>query len=197
MIGPSRRLLGFPLRDFHREVDRTEQVLPPLRVGLLANLGAMAARSSPISSSISAGLSQSACCRYPTWSATGSEEPVGEAVAGGELTPDTPPEMLPLGFSAAYWLDLRAYDPVAAAAGPACPMLILQGGRDYQVTVADDLARWQGALAHRPEVTIRIHQDANHLFFSGSGHSTPAEYARPGHVEPAVVDGIAAWLGRR
>ncbi|MFJ7199903.1 MULTISPECIES: alpha/beta fold hydrolase [unclassified Streptomyces] len=118
-------------------------------------------------------------------------------VAGGELAPDTPPELLPLGFSAAYWLDLRAYDPVTTAAGLACPMLILQGGRDYQVTVADDLTRWQGALAHRPEVDIRIHQDANHLFFSGSGASTPAEYARPGHVGPAVVDEISAWLGRR
>jgi hypothetical protein len=45
-------------------------------------------------------------------------------------------------------------------------------------------------------VSIRIHQDANHLFFSGSGHATPAEYARPGHVEPAVVDEITAWLAR-
>ncbi|MEZ0090747.1 alpha/beta hydrolase family protein [Streptacidiphilus sp. EB129] len=117
-------------------------------------------------------------------------------VAGSELTPDTPSELLPFGFSAAYWLDLRAYDPVATAAGLACPMLILQGGRDYQVTVADDLTRWQAALAQRPEVAIRIHQDANHLFFPGSGLATPAEYARPGHVEPAVVDEIATWLAR-
>ncbi|MEU9289482.1 hypothetical protein AB0D57_33695 [Streptomyces sp. NPDC048275] len=73
-------------------------------------------------------------------------------------------------------------------------MLILQGGRDYQVTVADDLARWRDALADRPEVAIRIHLDANHLFFTGQGRSTPAEYARPGHVDDAVVDEIATWL---
>ena len=117
-----------------------------------------------------------------------------ELVAGADLTPDTPSELLPLGFSAAYWLDLRGYDAVATAAGLACPMLILQGGRDYQVTVAEDLTRWQAALADRPEVTIRIHQDANHLFFPGSGRATPAEYARPGHIDPAVVDEIATWL---
>ncbi|USA00714.1 hypothetical protein NCG97_08445 [Streptomyces lydicamycinicus] len=76
-------------------------------------------------------------------------------------------------------------------------MLILQGGRDYQVTVADDLIHWQDGLSHRPDVTIRIHQDANHLFFSGSGQPSPAEYARPGHVDPAVVDEIATWLGRQ
>ena len=118
-------------------------------------------------------------------------------VAGPQLTTDTPSELLPLGFSAAYWLDLRGYDPVATAAGLACPMLILQGGRDYQVTVADDLTRWQDALGDRPEVAIRIHQDANHLFFPGSGPATPAEYAQPGHVAPAVLDEIVSRLAGR
>ncbi|MHB9756537.1 alpha/beta hydrolase [Streptomyces sp. BYX5S] len=119
------------------------------------------------------------------------------SVADPALTPDTPSSLLPLGLSAAYWLDLRAYDPVATAAELDCPMLILQGGRDYQVTVADDLTGWQRALAHRPEVTIRIHEEANHLFFPGSGRPTPAEYAQPGHVDPAVVDEVATWLARR
>ncbi|WP_405401535.1 alpha/beta hydrolase family protein [Streptomyces sp. NBC_01104] len=118
-------------------------------------------------------------------------------VAGPGLTPDTPAELLPLGFSAAYWLDLRAYDPVSTAASLTCPMLVLQGGRDYQVTVADDLDRWRDALADRPDVTFRIHPDANHLFMTGRGRPTPAEYARPGHVDTAVVDEIAAWVTRR
>ncbi|MFF2146450.1 alpha/beta hydrolase family protein [Kitasatospora sp. NPDC058190] len=117
-------------------------------------------------------------------------------VAGSDLTPDTPSDLLPFGLSAPYWLDLRAYDPVSTAAGLTCPMLILQGGRDYQVTVADDLTRWRAVLGDRSEAVIRIHQDSNHLFFSGSGRATPAEYARPGHVEPAVVDDIATWLAR-
>ncbi|WTX00155.1 alpha/beta fold hydrolase [Streptomycetaceae bacterium NBC_01309] len=115
------------------------------------------------------------------------------AVADPELTPDSS-NLLPLGLSAAYWLDLRAYDPVATAAQLKRPMLILQGARDYQVTIADDLVGWQRALAHRPEVTIRIHDAANHLFIPGSGQPTPAEYAQPGHVDPTVVDEIATWL---
>jgi len=45
-------------------------------------------------------------------------------------------------------------------------------------------------------VAIRIHQDANHLFFPRSGRAIPAEYARPGHIEPAGVDEIATWLFR-
>ncbi|CAM5496341.1 MULTISPECIES: hypothetical protein [Streptomyces] len=44
------------------------------------------------------------------------------SVAGPELTPDTPSCPLSLGLFAAYWLDLRAYDPVATAAdrSPRC-----------------------------------------------------------------------------
>jgi uncharacterized protein len=115
-------------------------------------------------------------------------------VAGSGLSPSTPAETLPLGLSAAYWLDLRGYDPVSTAAELDRPLLVLQGGRDYQVTVADDLSRWRTGLAHRPEVTMRVYNADNHLFFPGSGPSTPAEYEPPQHVDPAVVADVADWL---
>ncbi len=97
---------------------------------------------------------------------------------------------------APYWLDLRCYDPVAAAAALGKPMLILQGGRDYQATVADDLAGWQAGLAHLPDVTIRVYEPDNHLFFPGTGPSAPAEYEPPQHMDPAVVADVADWLAR-
>ena len=74
------------------------------------------------------------------------------------------------------------------------PMLIVQGGRDYQATVADDLSRWQAALDGRPDVTIRVYPADNHLLFPGSGPSSPAEYEPVQHVDPAVVADVAAWL---
>ncbi|GAA3246497.1 alpha/beta hydrolase [Nonomuraea helvata] len=111
-----------------------------------------------------------------------------------DLSPDTPAAELPFGYSGAYWLDLRGYQPVATAAALGKPMLILQGGRDYQVTVADDLAGWQAGLAHRPDVTIRVYDADDHLFFPGSGPSTPADYESPQHVDPAVVADVADWL---
>ena len=111
-----------------------------------------------------------------------------------DLTRTTPATELPFGLSGAYWLDLRDYDPVATAAALDRPMLILQGGRDYQVTVEDDLARWKAGLAHRPDVTIQVYEADNHLFFPGEGPSTPAEYDPPQHVDPAVVAAVAEWL---
>jgi hypothetical protein len=89
---------------------------------------------------------------------------------------------------------VRAYDPPAAAAALNIPVLILQGARDYQVTVTGDLSRWQAALAGRPGVTIRVYDPDNHLFFPGEGPSSPAEYEPAQHVDRQVVTDIAAWL---
>jgi dienelactone hydrolase len=116
------------------------------------------------------------------------------AVDRPDLSAETPAGELPFGVPAAYWLDLRGYDPAAVAAKLGRPILVLQGGRDYQVTVEDDLSRWRAALDGRPDVTIRVYDADNHLFFPGRGPSTPAEYEPVQHMDPAVVSDIAAWL---
>jgi hypothetical protein len=77
--------------------------------------------------------------------------PRKSGVDSPHLSVATPAAELPFGYSGAYWLDLRGYDPVATAAALDKPMLILQGGRDYRVTVKDDLSGWQAALAQAPK----------------------------------------------
>ncbi len=72
-------------------------------------------------------------------------------------------------------------------------MLVLQGGRDYQVTTAN-FERWQTALADRTDVETKLYPSLNHLFMEGSGKSTPEEYQRPGHVANQVIEDIARWL---
>jgi uncharacterized protein len=119
------------------------------------------------------------------------------AVTNPGLSEATPPSDLPFGIPAAYWLDLRGYDPAAATAALGKPVLIVQGGRDYQVTVADDLSRWKAALDGGPDVTIRVYPADNHLLFPGSGPSSPAEYEPVQHVDPAVVADVAGWLAAR
>jgi len=116
-------------------------------------------------------------------------------VESPDLSPATPGADLPLGYPGAYWLDQRAYDPVAAAAALTVPMLILQGGRDYQVTVDDDLAHWRAGLGARDNVRIRVFDRDNHMFAPGDGPSTPAEYAVPANVDAEAVAEIATWIG--
>ena len=74
------------------------------------------------------------------------------------------------------------------------PLLILQGGRDYQVT-AEDLQRFRSALAGHTNVTIRDFPRLNHLFIEGEGKSRPDEYQISGHVDAAVIDAIATFIG--
>ena len=73
------------------------------------------------------------------------------------------------------------------------PMLILQGERDYQVTM-EDFAGWKKALGSRKDVTFISYPKLNHLFVEGEGKSTPAEYSMPGNVAKVVVDDIAKWI---
>jgi dienelactone hydrolase len=110
------------------------------------------------------------------------------------LTPeDAGSSELILGGAPAYWLDLRGYDPAAAAATVDRPMLVLHGGRDYQVTT-EDYHAWQAALADRADVTFKLYPSLNHLFVEGEGPSMPSEYDRPGHVAAEVVRDLAAWI---
>jgi dienelactone hydrolase len=97
------------------------------------------------------------------------------------------------GATASYWLDLRGYDPPAAAAQVKQPMLVLQGERDYQVTM-EEFSRWKSALADRTDVVFHSYATLNHLFVSGTGKRVPAEYNTPGHVSEAVVRDVATWI---
>ncbi|MGB8960147.1 MAG: alpha/beta fold hydrolase [Candidatus Aminicenantales bacterium] len=101
------------------------------------------------------------------------------------------------GAMPAYWLDLRGYDPAETAKAVAKPMLILQGGRDYQVTT-EDLENWKKALGGRKDVEFHLYPKLNHLFFEGAGIITPLEYVQKhGSVAPYVIDDIANWIAKR
>jgi hypothetical protein len=98
-----------------------------------------------------------------------------------------------LGAPGSYWLDLREYDPAAAAAALTLPILVLHPEGDYQVT-AEDLAAWQKALAGKPNATIKSYPGLTHLFMPAKGTPSPHDFETPGQVSPAVMGDVAAWL---
>jgi dienelactone hydrolase len=97
------------------------------------------------------------------------------------------------GVPVSYWVDLKEYDPAAAAKKLGIPMLILQGERDYQVTMTD-FALWKTAVGGVKGVVMKSYPALNHLFVAGEGKSLPAEYSKPSHVAPAVIDDIAKFV---
>ena len=98
-----------------------------------------------------------------------------------------------LGVPARYWYALQERDAIKEALALSSPLLILQGERDYQVTV-EDFGLWQEGLASKGNITFKLYPNLNHLFMAGEGKSTPSEYQRLGHVDEQVINDIAAWI---
>lgn len=115
------------------------------------------------------------------------------------LTPmDRGTSRLLFGAYPTYWLGLRSYHPTTVARQLSAPILIMQGARDYQVTVAD-FDGWKSALRGHGHVTFRRYPNLFHPFIpvpagSVSGLATPAAYAQPGHVAPTVVRDLTSWI---
>ena len=109
------------------------------------------------------------------------------------LSPDTPEEELLMGVPAAYWLDLRDYKPAEVMKTLPHPVLIIQGERDYQVTM-EDFGIWKESLADRKNTEFKSYPELNHLFIQGEGKSVPKEYKMPGHVAEYVIEDIAGWV---
>jgi len=108
-------------------------------------------------------------------------------------TADSASRTLILGAPPAYWLDLQTYDPTSSAAQLKVPLLLLQGGRDYQVT-PEEFEQWKAALTKKTDATLKLYPKLNHLFISGEGKGSPVEYDQAGHVADEVIDEIAMWI---
>lgn len=98
-----------------------------------------------------------------------------------------------LGAPGSYWLDLLNYNPLEEIKKVNIPILILQGDRDYQVTV-EDFELWQKELKDKPNITFKIYKGLNHLFIYGEGTPNPEEYFKAGNISQEVIEDIANWI---
>jgi fermentation-respiration switch protein FrsA (DUF1100 family) len=113
-----------------------------------------------------------------------------------QLTPaDMDAKEILHGAPPAYWLDLRTYDAVATARRLKQPMLVIQGERDYNVTM-QDFRGWQRLAAQRKSVETKSYPKLDHLFLEGEGPSSDAQYAVPRNIPRYVIDDIAAFVKR-
>lgn len=104
-----------------------------------------------------------------------------------------PPQELPMGLSVVYWQSLNEINPVKEAAELKQPLLMMQGGEDYQVT-KKDFDIWEKGLSGKKNAEFKFYPKLNHLFVESKGKSSPLEYFIPGHVSKQVVEDIADWI---
>jgi hypothetical protein len=105
----------------------------------------------------------------------------------------TPKEKLPFNLSAYYWKSVLEYNPIKEIQKVKIPILILQGERDYQVTMKD-FAIWENSLKNNPKTTFISYPKLNHLFMSGEGIVEPKEYAVKGNVDDKVINDIKIFI---
>jgi len=98
-----------------------------------------------------------------------------------------------IGAPKKYWEDLSTYDQVQVAKGLDIAMLLLQGERDYQVTMADfDI--WSQELDGMDNAALISYPGLNHLFMFGTSPSIGDEYLIKGIVEEQVILDIVEWM---
>ncbi len=100
------------------------------------------------------------------------------------------------GQFATYTQSIERLDAVAEARDISAPLLIMQGERDYQVTMAD-FARWHDELGADERMTFRSYPELNHLFMASgdlSRLSIPQDYELPAFVDARVIIDIADWI---
>lgn len=114
-------------------------------------------------------------------------------IKANKITDNTPRHKRLLGMSKAYLTSLTTYAPTTQIKHNKLPMMLLQGGRDYQVTM-EDFNGWKRLLKGRKHTTLKLYPSLNHLFITGSGQSSPKEYIKPGHVSAEVIKDISKWL---
>lgn len=85
------------------------------------------------------------------------------------------------------------YQPVEVARMLKLPFLVLQGERDYQVTM-QDFGMWRFGLYRNPNVLFKSYPKLNHALQEGSGKSTPFEYTHLSPVPEYVIKDIADFI---
>lgn len=103
---------------------------------------------------------------------------------------------LPMGLPRSYGLfDIR-YNPVEVAAKLTLPILVLQGERDYQVTM-EDFGLWRSGLSGCANAAFKSYPSLNHLLQEGHGKATPMEYGMASSIPSYVIEDIAAFVQGR
>lgn len=106
---------------------------------------------------------------------------------------DVSKENLPLNLSADYWKSILDYKPLKEIQNVIIPILILQGERDYQVTMKD-FKLWKTSLKTNKKAKFISYPKLNHLFMTGENPSEPKEYSIKGKVDDKVIEDINNFI---
>ncbi len=104
------------------------------------------------------------------------------------------PDEKVLGIGAPYWKSWMGLTPARTASSLTdLRILVLQGGRDYQV-IDEDFNAFRSALEGQKHAEFHSYADLNHLFHTGKVKAVPKDYEVAGSVDVRVLDDISKWV---
>ena len=77
------------------------------------------------------------------------------------------------------------------------PILVMQGGKDFQVKADVDFAAYKELLADHPDAAFRLYENLNHCFVPsvyGRIDKVKQEYSVKQHIGDNVISDIADWI---
>ena len=77
------------------------------------------------------------------------------------------------------------------------PVLVMQGDKDFHVSVEDDFNEYKDILKNNPNAKFMLYPGLNHVFMPsvyGDVNKAKKEYSKPQHVVDYVIEDIAEWI---
>ncbi|MDP4104647.1 MAG: alpha/beta fold hydrolase [Bacillota bacterium] len=101
-------------------------------------------------------------------------------------------------YNKAYYLkEMGEHPAVDYLNGLNKPIFILQGEKDFQVSIEKDFQGYKKLLDDRSNVTFKLYPNLNHLFMPsvyGEILKVKKEYSVAQHVEQQVIEDITDWI---
>lgn len=77
------------------------------------------------------------------------------------------------------------------------PVLVMQGDKDFHISVEKDFSGYQGILENKEDATCVLYPGLNHLFMKSiynDVNKAMKEYKVPQHVEQYVIQDLVDWI---
>ena len=114
------------------------------------------------------------------------------------MTPEEAQKVTVFGFGGWYLKEMRQYDSAELVLALKLPTLIMQGGKDFQVSVANGLDAWKNAVGETEFVTYKLYPELNHAMMRYTGDPalqyTVQEYNTPATADADAVSDLIGWI---
>ncbi len=109
------------------------------------------------------------------------------------FNPAQPPKEYQLGIPY-YYDDMTDYNVLGIAETLSKPMLVLQGEKDWQVTVKSDFEGWKKAFESNKSAQFKLYPELNHVYTNISDSGTINDYYINANIPQYVIDDIGNYI---